>query len=161
MRFLFVAALRRPFLALAVVVIAVVTLAVVQPWKAPEAHSQARLAEHDPVWTANPAAGFIQSRYVVLADASWVPGGGRTTVVGRWYRTAPDLIAMDRGGWTLAATKAGWTTSADAACPGRFSKRLGKWVAVLTIAPDATGRLLGVRISFPAGEDAAGTACPR
>lgn len=166
MRFLFGAAVRKPLIALAAVAIAVITLTVVKPWKAPEASEQARLAEHDSVWRSNPAAGFVQSKYVVLADAAWAPWGVRTTVVGRWYREGTDGLAFGHGSWTLAATRAGWTPSADSSCTGQFSKRLGKWAGVLTIAPDPTGHLLGVRIAFGSGggdngDTAPAAWCPR
>lgn len=158
MRILAVAVLRKPLLTLLVLVIAGVTLAIVQPWKAPESSDQARVAERDSVWK-NPAATFVERRYVVRADAAWVPWGNHTTTVGRWYRETGSDFAADRAEWLVVAARAGWTPSAEPGCAGHFIKKLGKWMALLTVAPDPTGRELGVRIAFPSADDAAAQDC--
>jgi hypothetical protein len=143
--------IRRVLLIGAVVIVAGTVVPIVKPWKAPESSTQAGLAEHDSVWTAGPRTVAVRSRYVVLADASWVPWGDRTTAVGRWYQPDAAGLAVLRLSWAAAAGTTGWTPSSGPGCAGRFAKRLGKWPAVLTIAPDATGSELGVSIAFPNG----------
>lgn len=146
---------------LAVVVVAALVAVVVvwKPWKAQEAAAQARLAEHDPLWSMAPAAGQLHSRYVVLADAAWVPWASRTTGVGRWYSPGDTDPSSLQRLWTVTARSTGWTALPGPSCSGAFTKPLGRWSALLTLAPDHTKAYFGVSITFPTGAAATSSPC--
>jgi hypothetical protein len=131
-------------------VLVLVVVVIQRPWKAGDAAAQARLAKQDALWSAVPAGSRLDRKYAVLADASWVPWGGDTTSVGRWYESSGDGATSTESSWDAAARSSGWAPGGLGSCPG-YTKKLGRWSARLTIAPDITKEFLGVRISFERG----------
>lgn len=120
---------------------------------------QAGKAERDALWAHVPPAMVEQSRFVGLADATWVPTLGErkrpATRVGRYYRTnVTHAVAL--AAWDRAAADAGWRPL-RAACQvppdadRRFFKVLGHWPSALTVSFDVAG-YLAVVITVPEPE---------
>lgn len=76
--------------------VAVVALVAAVAWlgvplilKPPTGRTQARLAQHEPLWKLQPPELREASRFVSIADAGWLPWADRATVVGRHYALKP------------------------------------------------------------------------
>jgi len=138
--------------AVVALVAAVAWLAVPLILKPPTGRTQARLAQHDPLWEQQPRELRETSRFVVTADAGWLPWANRVTGVGRYYALNPTDRAREIERWSTAATAAGWLPYRTATCGPMTAvvhKRIARATSVLQIAPDATGEYLLVNITFP------------
>ncbi len=138
--------------AVVALVAAVAWLAVPLILKPPTGRTQARLAQHEPLWKLQPPELREASRFVSIADAGWLPWADRATVVGRYYALNPTDRARETKRWSTAATADGWLPYRTATCGSMttvFYKRIARTTSVLELAPDATGEYLRVSISFP------------
>ena len=98
-----------------------------------------RLAQADTLWTHAPFGAHETSRFVVRADAAWVPWSSKVTGVGRYYLAVAGAVAPPQA-WDVAATSAGW--NADRAPCGPtvkvFTKTLHSKPAKLIVELDPT-----------------------
>jgi len=106
-------------------------------------------AQADALWAHVPAWSDEQSRYVVRADAGWVPWANPVTNVGRYYRTTRGSVGVPSS-WAAAATSAGWKQVRARCGVGKyvFTKHLGGETARLIVELEETKTYLRAAISF-------------